>query len=132
MKFSYKKLAAGILRPIIPLEIRHGGNSIRYEALVDSGADMNIIPGELAEPLGIIAESGRKATVSGITGEGLPYYIHDVTIHIGGWPYEVEMGFMPEMPPFGYGVVGQRGFFEHFKITFNHRKAEIELKPHTA
>lgn len=130
MKFDYKKLSAKILRPIIPIEILHNGNSIRYEVLVDSGADMNIVPSELAQPLGIDVESGRKEYVNGITGGGLPYYVHQVTIKIGGWPYTVEMGFMLDMPPFGYGVVGQRGFFEHFKVVFDRQRAEIELKPY--
>jgi hypothetical protein len=40
------------------------------------------------------------------------------------------MGFMPAMPPFGYGVVGQQGFFDRFRVTFDYQDAEIELTPY--
>ena len=56
--------------------------------------------------------------------------LHPVAIRVGGWAYTVPVGFMPDMPSFGYGVVGQRGFFEFFKVTFDLLNAEIELRPH--
>jgi len=39
MKFSYKKIASGIIRPIIPIEVFHKDTAVPYEVLVDSGAD---------------------------------------------------------------------------------------------
>lgn len=131
MKFSYKKLGANILRPVMPIDILYGKNMIRYEVLVDSGADCNIIPAEIGELLGIDIESGVKSDVGGITGGGMFFFVHPVTIRVGGWSYEVPMGFMPAMPSFGYGVLGQQGFFDHFRVTFDRRKAEIELKPYS-
>ncbi len=130
MKFSYKKLGAKVLRPIIPIEILYGHEAIRFEVLVDSGADCNLVPSEIGELLDIDIESGRKDHVGGITGGGMPFFVHDVTIRIGGWKYEVPMGFMPSMPAYGYGVVGQCGFFDLFKVNFDRRKAEVELKPY--
>ena len=130
MRFPYKKLGPDVLRPVIPIEILYGDTSIRYEVLVDSGADFNIVPAELGDILGIEVESGQQNIVNGITSGGLPYFIHSVTIRVGGLSYEVEVGFMPDMPPFGYGVVGQRGFFDLFKVTFDRKKTEVELKPY--
>lgn len=51
-------------------------------------------------------------------------------IEIGGWSYEIEAGFMPNvagriMP---YGIVGQRGFFNIFIVKFDLLKEEVELK----
>lgn len=130
MKFRYKKLSAHVIRPVIPIELLHGGETVRYEVLVDSGADCNILPADIGELLGIDIEGGRKDKVGGITGGGMPFYIHDVAMKVGGWAFDVPMGFMPAMPPFGYGVVGQRGFFDLFKVTFDYDAAEIELKPY--
>jgi len=46
MQFPYKKfkLADGteLLKPIIPIGLLFNGKLIRYEALIDSGADFNI------------------------------------------------------------------------------------------
>lgn len=61
MKFPYRKInlkhpfAAKdfILRPIIPVSINYADKTLRYEALIDSGADFNIFPLEIAQKLGI-------------------------------------------------------------------------------
>lgn len=129
MKFPYKHYGERTLRPVIPVELRSGRGRVRYEVLVDSGADINVVPAEVGELLGIDIESGERSGVGGITGGTLPYYLHPVTIHVGGWAYEVEMGFMPGMPAMGYGVVGQRGFFDLFKVIFDQDREEIELRP---
>lgn len=130
MKFQYKKLGANTSRPVIPVELfaERDGLSIRYEVLVDSGADCNMMPAEIGELLGIDIEKGKKNEVGGITGGGMPYYTHSVFLRIGGHTNKVEVGFMPNMPSFGYGVVGQRGFFDLFKVTFDRRKGEIDVR----
>ena len=38
---------------------------------------------------------------------------------------------MPNFPRYGYGVVGQLGFFENFTVRFDYAKQELELKPRT-
>lgn len=129
MKFRYKKLGPHFLRPIIPVEFSRLGQSVRYEVLVDSGADCNVPPAEIGELLGLRIEDGSPNHLNGITGEDMPFYTHPVTMRIGTWSEAVLVGFMPNMPPFGYGVVGQRGFFDRFKITFDHRRGEVVLKP---
>ena len=130
MKFSYKKIGARILRPVIPIEFLYNEEVVRYEVLVDSGADCNILPAEIGELLGIDVETGRKSNVGGITGGGMPFFLHTVTMRVGGWSYEVPVGFMPSMPALGYGVVGQHGFFDLFRVIFDNRCGEIELKPY--
>ncbi len=48
MKFSYKKLSGGFLRPIIPIEIKTlQGGPVKYFALIDSGADFCIFHSEI-------------------------------------------------------------------------------------
>ena len=49
MKFSYKKIAPGIIRPIIPIELIHKDISVPYEVLVDSGADFCVFDAEIAD-----------------------------------------------------------------------------------
>src|SRR5947208_3575540 len=119
MKFKYKKLGQHILRPVIPIEMISDKGIVRYEVLVDSVADCNIVAAELGELLGLKVTKGKKNHVGGITGGGMPYFIHTVSMKVGGWAYQVPMGFMPDMPALGYGVVGQQGFFDLFKVTFD-------------
>lgn len=132
MRFEYKKIG-NFLRPVIPIELEHDAFKLKYEVLIDSGADMNIMPSDIGEALNIDVSSGRRAEVGGITpGERSPYYVHSVAMRVGGWAYtDIEVGFMPDMPAYGYGVVGQRGFFDLFKVIFDLRKEEIEIRPYS-
>lgn len=57
MKFDYKTFGKNvegelIIKPIIPITLK-GKDSVRYEVLVDSGADICIFDLELAELIGI-------------------------------------------------------------------------------
>jgi len=128
MKFRYKKYGPQILRPVIPVEITYGDIVVPYEVLVDSGADTCIFDAQIAEILKINLKIGREQKVSGITGVAESYYIHPVTITVGGWKYKIEAGFLPAIGKFGYGVVGQKGFFDIFVVKFDLIKEEIELK----
>ena len=128
MKFSYKKYTPEILRPVIPIEIIYKNNSIHYEVLVDSGADFCIFDSQIGQLLGIDIQSGKKQEVGGITGTKENYYVHSVNIKVGGWSYPIEAGFLPNIAKIGYGVVGQKGFFDIFVVKFDLLKEEIELK----
>jgi len=129
MKFRYKKYGQGILRPVIPVEIAHQDRSVPYEVLVDSGADFCIFDSQIGELLGIDITKGEKGEIWGITGAGETYYIHLVTLKVGGWDYDVKVGFLPNIAHLGYGVVGQKGFFDIFTVKFDLIKEEIELNP---
>ncbi|KKT80636.1 MAG: hypothetical protein UW78_C0030G0002 [Candidatus Azambacteria bacterium GW2011_GWA1_44_9] len=128
MKFKYKNYGQGFLRPVIPIEIIYQNLSIPCEALVDSGADFCIFDAQIGELLGINITKGERREVWGITGVGQSYYVHLVEIKVGGWSYKIKVGFLPEIAKLGYGVLGQRGFFDIFVVKFDLLKEEIELK----
>ncbi|MFA6006107.1 MAG: aspartyl protease family protein [Candidatus Paceibacterota bacterium] len=129
MKFPYKKIGPKKLKPIIPVEIMQEGNSISFHALIDSGADLNLFPGELAELLGLNILDGLEGTIGGITtGEMQKYYSHQVHLVIGGHSYKTRVAFMPTLSTRGHGLLGQVGFFDFFTVKFNYSKAEIEIK----
>ncbi|MEK7637020.1 MAG: aspartyl protease family protein [Patescibacteria group bacterium] len=129
LKFDYKNYGPGIYRPVVAVEIERAGVTVSYEVLVDSGADRNIFDAQLAEIMGFDVTGGRRHEVAGITGDVRTYYIHPVTMIIGGsWRFKTEAGFMPDMGSQAHGVVGQIGFFEFFKVTFDHAAKRIELK----
>lgn len=109
MKFRYKKYGPGVLRPVIPIEIIHNGLVVPYEVLVDSGADICIFDALIAEILGIDVIKGERKEVSGLTGFPEFYYLHNISMKVGGLEYKVEVGFM-SMRNNAYGIVGQKGF----------------------
>lgn len=128
MKFRYKKYGQGILRPVIPIEISHKNETVNYEVLVDSGADYCIFDAQVADVLSIDIKEGEKHEVAGITGEIKPLYFYPVNIKVGGWSYKINAGFLRKIGRYGYGVVGQKGFFDIFVVKFDLFKEEIELK----
>ena len=128
MKFRYKKFGE-FPRPVIPIKIIYKDRSIRYEVLVDSGADICIFDADIGVILGVDVPSGTPNSVGGIAGQTVRYYTHEVTIEIGGWSYPITAGFLPGVAgSFNYGVVGQKGFFDNFVVKFDLLKEEIELK----
>lgn len=131
MKFRYKKIALKTLRPVIPISVSYKkGRPVKYFALVDSGADRCYFAAEIAPLVGIVDyKIGRKDKVGGINGESDAYF-HTVTVSVGGWPYEMEVGFMEKssLTLLGYGVFGHRPFFEFFSVKFDFEKEEVELK----
>lgn len=132
MKFKYKKFASGVFRPIIPIEVGHDGFFVPYSVLVDSGADICILNAQIGELIGLDIKKGAREQVSGITGaEPEDYYIHEITMKVGGWPFKIAVGFLPSLQShYSYGVVGQKGFFDIFKVMFDLSKEEIEINEH--
>ena len=129
MKFRYSRYGA-TLRPVIPIKLKNNKQEINYEVLVDSGADICIFDAEIGKAIGVDIEKGKKREVMGVGGKFSVYYLHSITIEVGGWPYNIEAGFMPGvaghlMP---YGIVGQKGFFDNFVVKFDLLKEEMELK----
>lgn len=130
MKFRYKKYAKGILRPVIPIEVEYKGRKVKYEVLLDSGADNNIFHAALTPILGLSLEEGERKLVGGIIfGQLEPYWIHTVDLIVGGNRHKnIRVGFK-NLSTDGYGVVGQYGLFDLYIIKFDLNKEEIELKP---
>jgi len=133
MQFPYKKfeLADGtkLFKPIIPIGLLFNGKLIRYEALIDSGADFNIFNAEIGELLGINICTGKKMQFSGIAGKPFKVYLHNLILEVGGWQYKIMAGFSYEISPYGFGILGQRGFFDLFRVKFIFSKGIVEITP---
>jgi len=131
MKFAYKRFANGVERPIIPVRIWNPatGQSARYLALVDSGADVCIFAAELGELIGLNVVGGTERRVSGVVaGETRPYYLHEVDLQVGPLRRRSSIGFMPDLAANGHGLLGQTGFFDLFSfVKFERINGVIEL-----
>lgn len=138
MKFPYFKLllqghleffGTSILKPVIPISILANSLELRYAALIDSGADFCIFDAEIGENLGIDISSGLKIEFGGIQeGNVARGFLHPVSVKIGGVDYRTTVGFSYNISKHGYGILGQKGFFDIFVVKFDLIKEEIELK----
>lgn len=137
MKFSYAKFALqqrsplfgfSVLRPIIPLTIQAGDHMLKYQALVDSGADFSIFDAEVGEELGLNIRSGDEMRFGGVQGYGgAVAYLHAVTLILGGKSFQTIVGFSYDIGKRGTGILGQKGFFDRFAVKFELMKESIEL-----
>lgn len=127
-KFTYKKIGP-YLRPIIPITLKHDGRELNYVALLDSGADFNIFHSEIAEIIGINLDDVEKSYFSGIkrSAQGVRY-MTVIEIGIDDYTFNAPVYFSPDISPDGFGIIGQQGFFDHFKITMHYKARDIELK----
>jgi hypothetical protein len=97
--------------------------------LIDSGADFCIFDAEIGEYLNINIRTGNKEPFGGIQEMGIAEaFLHQVTINIGGWHYKTIVGFTYDIAKYGFGILGQKGFFDIFVVKFDLIKEVIELK----
>lgn len=130
MKFKYKKIVPGVIRPIIPVTLCYKQNSlVTYEALVDSGADMCVFPAQVGELLGIDIKSGIVGPLSGVIGKSGKIYYHDIVVEIGGNSTQVHAGFSYS-EKIQCGFLGQKGIFNIYIVQFQYRKEVVELRPY--
>lgn len=138
MKFKYAKFflpersplfGTAIARPIISIAILHSGNKVHCPALVDSGADLCIFDAAVGNQLGIDVERGVEGTFTGVQAtEPSRVFMHEIALGVGGWNHKTTIGFSYDVGRYGYGILGQRGFFDIFVVRFDLLKEEIELK----
>ncbi len=126
--FEYKKLG-NFWKPIIPITLKQNNKELNYVALLDSGADINIFHSDIAKVLDIDLDKLPQKSFSGIKkeAEGTMYMVV-VEIGIDDYTFDAPIHFSPDISPNGYGIVGQQGFFDKFKIIFNLEARKIELK----
>lgn len=126
--FEYKKLG-NFWKPIVPINLKHNKKELKYVALLDSGADINIFHSDIAQVLSIDLNALCQKSFSGIKKEARGImYMAIIEIGIDDYTFNAPVYFSPDISPDGYGIVGQNGFFDKFKVTFNFDQKKIELK----
>jgi len=55
-------------------------------------------------------------------------YLHTVDLSLGGHKLSIPAIFSFDLSSRGYGILGQRGFFDIFSVKFDYQKEEIEVK----
>src|SRR6266576_3763224 len=128
LTFLYTK--TGIwYRPLIPITLKLGKKEIKYIALIDSGADFNIFHEDIAKILKIDLSKLKSMKFSGIKegAEGIGRFT-SLDLGIDNTFFNSPVVFSNDISPNGYGILGQQGFFNHFKIQFDYPARTIRLE----
>ena len=127
-KFKYVKIG-NFYRPLIGVTLRNGSKSMKYIALVDSGADFNLFHTDVAAMLGIDLSNITKIDLYGVNDKKpLTGYPAGVEIGLEGQFYSAMVVFSPDIAPNALSIVGQAGFFDRFIVQFDYQKKLGYLK----
>lgn len=137
MKFKYNRLPLPhphpiygkfITRPIIPVTIEVNHQKVRYAAMIDSGSDFCLFHADIADYLGLDLNHGQKATFSGIEKTlGISASFFSVILSVNNHRFETVVAFSNQISDDGFGILGQKGFFDEFVVKFNFKKEDLEL-----
>jgi len=118
------------LRPIIPVEVKHKKKAVKYLTLIDSGADFNIFHAGVAEILDIDYKEVKKQKLSGISGKSSFFFGYPIatTLAIDNYFFDTIVFFSEEISDNGFGILGQEGFFNHFKISFDYSRKRVFIR----
>ena len=109
-------LWSAVLNVQIGLPKENAPRTKRFEATIDSGASRCIFHASIGEFIGLDIEKGDEEQTIGIAGP-TPTYLHNIHLYAPGGIIEVCAGFSRSLPL--AGVLGMKGFFEHFRILFD-------------
>lgn len=127
MTYSYLTITPTIRRPIIEIIVKSDKNFAIYPVLIDSGADYCIFSNQLAKSLEIKL-SKTKIKFRGVGKDQVMGRWGEVEIRLGNRFYKTLVLFA-EIDVFSHGILGQRGFFDHFDVKLSYSKQTIEIEP---
>lgn len=97
---------------------------------MDSGASGCLFPGMLGIALGLEVHKGPTQQITGLGHKEITAHFHNITLKLGNIEWKVYAGFS-----FDYlgatGLLGQRGFFDNFRVIFDRSAECIIIKKRT-
>ncbi|MEK6334676.1 MAG: hypothetical protein AABM67_06980 [Acidobacteriota bacterium] len=91
------------------------------------GADVCLFHSDIGRMLGIEIEAAPELVFQGISGVREVAYLHRVDLIVRGLhSITVDVGFTSSMAV-GTGLLGQRGFFEQFRIRFQLEQESFDV-----
>lgn len=105
------------------------GEQMAFLLLVDSGATTTALPKHDAEAIGIKAENGSPFLITGIGGETINGWKHEVNIEQGEEKFKIPLAFLDGNTP---RVLGREKIFDQFNIIFEeNRRRTTFVKTHS-
>ena len=129
MIFEYTPVTPKIKRPLIQVRISYKNKFLITTSLIDSGSDYCIFPIDYAIALSIPIIKSRSTIFSGFSGESSILYLYHVNLSIGNYSVKILAGFTESIGMYSYSVLGQKGFFDNFKVCFDKPNLQIEITP---
>lgn len=116
------------LRPMLPLVLSYRGQAREAMALLDSGADVNVLPYLLGVDLG--AEWTEQSTTIALSGNLANYEARGIVLvaTVGEFP-PVQLVFAWTKTDRIPLILGQNNFFQEFDIGFFRSQGAFQIYP---
>lgn len=127
-KFEKKRTQklGDILKPIIPVTIIGSKRALNVFMLLDSGADLSLIPYSVGETIGLELDIENKSELQGIGEGSVPYLLNDVKLKIDSIEFSARVGWaLIEEVPF---ILGRLDVFQYFSVEFREFENRIILE----
>jgi len=116
-----------VVEPEIDLELKTVNRGYEKQAfLLDSGAVVSALPREVAEKLGQNLAFLPRSTFQGFGNTTTFAYQGEMKVKIGSEEAVLPVVFTEAMGT--KAILGRKGFFEQFTISFDHQKQRVEIK----
>ncbi len=116
-------------RPIVEIILVYGKRIVAYPVLIDSGSDYNIFHSGVAEALDINLTFGKKRRLYGLGEQPIKGYEHKIDLKMVGLKTVKSSAiFTKELSDHAFGVLGNVGFFNHFKVQFDYGNKIIDIE----
>jgi hypothetical protein len=116
------------LRPILPLTLTYRSHSFSASALVDTGADVNVLPYKIGIELGAIWD--ERTTLLELSGNLSKYEARGILISATIGEYEpVQLAFAWTRAENIPVLLGQMNFFMEFDVCFYRTQGFFEIHP---
>lgn len=122
----------GRQRPIVAVTVLVPRRpAVLFDALVDTGADVTLFPKSVADRLGIDLTHQPDGLVFAAVGGPCHYRLHDVELELRRpseiFRWKTAVGFVER--EMSYAILGTRGFFQFFDLTYSSSRHLIDLFP---
>ena len=116
-----------ILKPIIPVTIIGPKRNLNIFMLLDSGADLSLIPYSVGETIGLELDFENRSEVQGIGEGSVPYILTKIKLKIEKVEISARVGWaLIEEVPF---ILCRLDLFQKFSIEFREFENKILLNP---
>ena len=121
-----------VARPIITLHLEaSNGMRVCSDVLVDTGADVTLMPVDLADSLNMDLNCLPEVTATSAIGGECRYRRCDIILELRRFPevvrWRATIGFTERT--MSYGILGTRGFFEFFRLGYDARAGFVVVEP---
>src|SRR3989338_502234 len=117
---GHSRIFGKILRPFADVILQNEGKELLYHMIVDSGADLTLIPKSVGDYLGFKIDNDSIKEVKGVGEQNVQIVLKKINLQIGNKKIEADIALclIEEVPL----VLGRKDVFDNFEITFKDNK----------